>query len=101
MAKKRICIDPGHQASKTSGGDPGAVSGSYYESVAALAIAKKTRKKLAAAGYEVIMTRTGGDKDLTLAERVKKSNQAGCELYISIHLNSATNSSANGTETAG
>lgn len=101
MAEKtvRICIDPGHTWAEDTGGDPGACNGKYYESVAALEIAKKVKSKLKAKGYEVKMTRSGGDKDLTLAQRCNISNKFNADLFISIHLNAATNKSASGVET--
>lgn len=95
----RVCIDPGHCYAAKTGGDPGAVNGNHYEAVAALAIAKKVRKKLEAAGYQVKMTRTGGDPDLTLAKRCNISNAFGADIFVSIHLNAATNKNANGVET--
>ena len=99
MAEKkyRICIDAGHQGAG-NGYDPGAVNGKYYEAVAALAIAKKVGAKLKAKGYEVKYTRTG-DKKLTLGERCKISNNFDADIFVSIHLNAATNKSASGIET--
>lgn len=97
MAHK-IVIDAGHGWAKDTGGDPGAVNGKYYESVATLAIAKKLKTRLVENGYKVKMTRTGGDKDLSLAERCKIANDWNCDLFISIHLNAAANKTANGVE---
>ena len=95
----RVCIDPGHNYSAKTGGDPGAVNGTHYEAVANLAIAKKVKKLLEAKGYKVKMTRTGGDKNLTLAERCRISNSFDADIFVSIHLNSATSKTANGIET--
>lgn len=87
-----ICLDPGH------GGDPGAVNGSKYESIAALAIAKKVGSILKEKGYTVIYTRTK-DRSVTLAERCRYANSKGADIFVSIHLNAATNKEAHGVET--
>lgn len=94
----KIVIDAGHGWAKDTGGDPGAVNGTYYESVATLAIAKKLKTRLVENGYKVKMTRTGGDKDLSLAERCKIANDWDADCFISIHLNAAANKTANGVE---
>lgn len=95
----KIVIDAGHGWAKDTGGDPGAVNGKYYESVATLAIAKKLKTRLVENGYKVKMTRTGGDKDLSLAERCKIANDWDADCFISIHLNAAANKDAKGAET--
>ena len=87
-----ICLDAGH------GGEPGAVNGSKYESVATLDIAFKVGAELENKGYEVVYTRTN-DKHITLGERCAISNNKGANAFVSIHLNSATNRDAHGIET--
>lgn len=87
-----ICLDAGH------GGEPGAINGSKYESVATLDIAFKVGAELENKGYEVVYTRTN-DKHITLGERCAISNNKGANAFISIHLNSATNRDAHGIET--
>lgn len=93
----RVCVDAGHEGGK-AGFDPGAVNGSKKEAVAALAIAKKVGCKLTEKGYLVRFTRTK-DQDMTLAERCRISNSFDADIFVSIHLNSATNKSASGVET--
>ena len=93
MTEKLIVIDPGH-----GGGDPGAVNGSKHEKDATLAIAKKVACKLIEAGYRVALTRST-DRELTLAERCRFSNEKGADAFISIHLNAASNKTAEGLET--
>ena len=93
MSEKIICIDAGH-----GGDDPGAVNGKRYEKTAALAIAKKVAARLIADGYKVVFTR-GLDKNLSLAERCRISNDREADAFISIHLNAATNKKASGIET--
>ena len=87
-----ICLDAGH------GGEPGAVNGSKYESVATLDIVFKVGAELENKGYEVVYTRTN-DKHITLGERCAISNNKGANAFVSIHLNSATNRDAHGIET--
>ena len=87
-----ICLDAGH------GGEPGAVNGSKYESVATLDIAFKVGAELERKGYEVVYTRTT-DKHITLAERCAISNNNGANAFVSIHLNASTNRNAHGIET--
>ena len=89
--KRVIVLDPGH-----GGQDPGAVSRSgHYEKNITLAMAKETRDLLQKAGYKVVLTR---DKDIfiPLRTRIKKAHQANADLFISIHADSAKNSSAKG-----
>lgn len=89
--KKIIVLDPGH-----GGKDPGAISKSgKYEKNLTLAMAKETKPLLEAAGYKVVLTR---DKDIALAlrRRVEIAHEADADLFISIHADSAKNSSARG-----
>ena len=87
---KIVCIDAGH-----GGKDPGAVSGGVQEKDIALAVALKIGALLT--GYEVVYTR---DEDVYvgLAERALIANQAQAGLFVSVHCNSAANTSANGME---
>lgn len=89
----KVCIDAGH-----GGHDPGAVNGSKHEAVAALAIAKKVGAQLKAKGVTVKYTRSS-DKYVTLSDRCRISNEFGADAFVSIHLNSATNTDATGIET--
>lgn len=91
--KLTIVCDQGH-----GGADSGATNKGLYEKAATLAIGKILRDKLKALGHNVIMTREE-DKFVTLANRCKISNQANAQLFISIHLNSAENKTAQGIET--
>lgn len=91
----KVVLDPGH-----GGKDPGCVYKNYYEKDVTLAIAKKLGE-IMKANYpevEVIYTRTG-DKYVELAERGRIANRANADLFISIHVNSATNAAARGTST--
>lgn len=86
-----MMLDPGH-----GGKDPGAISkNGHYEKDLTLKMAKETRTLLEKAGYKVVMTR---DRDIyiSLRGRVKKAHDAKADLFISIHADSSTNSSAKG-----
>ena len=98
--KNKIAIDPGHGAhhDENSQIDPGAVNGTDYEKDIALSISNKVTSVLKEKGYIVVQTRTGdvegaGEK---LQWRVTKAE--GNDIFVSIHLNSNANSSANGFE---
>ncbi|MBQ4472009.1 MAG: N-acetylmuramoyl-L-alanine amidase [Alphaproteobacteria bacterium] len=89
--KKIVMLDPGH-----GGQDPGAISRSgKYEKTLTLNMAKETKTLLEKAGYKVVMTR---DRDVyvTLRGRIEKAHKANADLFISIHADSASSSSAKG-----
>ncbi|SOB90859.1 N-acetylmuramoyl-L-alanine amidase [Ureibacillus xyleni] len=88
-----IVLDPGH-----GGKDPGASKSGAVEKKIVLEVAKKVQQKLEAAGAIVHMTRVS-DTFPTLDDRVVFSEDKFAEIFVSIHVNSATNTSANGTET--
>jgi len=98
----KICIDPGH-----GGSDSGACGNGLRECDIALIVSRKVKNYLAAVGYEVIMTRTG-DTDVygvdasatqELQARCNISDNAGADIFLSIHCNAATAPEALGTET--
>lgn len=91
MKKHIVMLDPGH-----GGKDPGAISKSgHYEKDLTLKMGRETRKLLEKAGYKVAMTRDS-DVYISLRGRVKKAHQAQADLFISLHADSSTNSSAKG-----
>ena len=86
-------LDFGH-----GGKDPGAIGPTNLkESDVALKIGMIIKENLENALEKVITTRED-DKYYSLDYRTKKANNANCDYFISIHLNSATNSSAKGCE---
>lgn len=95
-AKKIIMLDAGH-----GGSDPGALGTlngrTIREKDLTLTLAYKVKGILESNGYKVSMTRTG-DTLPTLAERPQMANNKNCALFVSIHINSATNEDAKGTE---
>lgn len=88
-----IVIDPGH-----GGKDPGATSQSAVEKAIVLKVANIVKQKLQADGAKVVMTRTG-DTYPTLQDRVSITKSNFGEVFVSIHVNAASSSSAKGTET--
>lgn len=95
----KICIDPGHTQAVGTTGDPGAVNGERWESVAALEISKLLGAEFESHGHKVAYTRLGGEPGLTLKERCSISNEFKANIFISIHLNSADSKRAQGIET--
>lgn len=89
-----VVIDAGH-----GGTDPGAVSrdGKNYEKTFTLDIAQKLSDKIKAEcpGVKVILTRDK-DKSVALNDRAAIANKAGADLFISIHINSASSTTPNG-----
>ena len=89
----KVFIDPGH-----GGVDNGAVQNGVLEDEINLQISKKIEAKLKAKGVEVKMSRND-DTYLSLTERTRMANNIGSDIFVSIHQNSATSSSAKGIET--
>lgn len=88
-----VVIDCGH-----GGSDSGAVgvSNGLFESYAVLDIGLIVRDILRT-HFDVIMTRET-DEFVSLPERCRIANDADAAIFISLHLNSATNSDASGVE---
>ena len=89
--KYTIVVDPGH-----GGHDSGARGNGYNEKDIALQVATRLANNLRQ-DYNVIMTRDS-DFFVPLDTRAKIGNDANADFFISIHLNSSSSSSANGTE---
>ncbi|MBN2498666.1 MAG: N-acetylmuramoyl-L-alanine amidase [Deltaproteobacteria bacterium] len=90
-----VVIDPGH-----GGSERGArgVSGTREKDLV-LAISKNIREALRAIPeIRVLMTREG-DEDVGLWQRVEIANQAGAQLFISVHANAFVKPSLGGVET--
>jgi N-acetylmuramoyl-L-alanine amidase len=97
LTGRKVVIDPGH-----GGSDPGATGydgpGYPNEKDFTLAVGLKLRTLLQAAGCTVVMTRTT-DTDVGLYTRRDIVNAENPHASLCIHCNSATASSAQGTET--
>lgn len=92
-----IVIDPGH-----GGKDPGAVSkdGVLKEKDLTLKISNRIKRYLEKRlrGITVALTRTD-DRFLSLTERTTFANSLNADLFISVHCNSATDTTSKGIET--
>ena len=101
----KICIDPGHgMANRTPGVyDPGAThveNGVRFEEAdIALHYALALKDVLRARGIEVFMTRDDRTDMAPLRQRAAEAERAGCDLFLSLHLNDFESDQANGTET--
>lgn len=101
---KIICIDPGHGG--TDVGAIGHIGGKdVYEKNITLSIALPLRDMLTSAGAKVVMTRDT-DKDVygpwanadpELQARCDIANEAHADAFVSIHIDSFSNSSVDGT----
>ncbi len=89
-----VVIDPGHGGSNT--GAPGRAGA--FEKQVTLAIGRALRRRLAAEGIRVVMTRER-DTYLTLRERVRRANAEQPDLFISLHTNASPEHGRRGIET--
>lgn len=87
--KLLVCLDAGHGAD-----DCGATStdGTRLEKDDNLRLTLKVKEKLEKSGVEVVLTRED-DSDVTLKERCRLANKKRCDLFVSLHRNSAISGS--------
>ncbi len=94
LGLKTVCIDAGH-----GGNDPGAISKDKKtrEKNLTLDISRRVAEKIRSEypGVKVILTRNT-DVFVPLVERAQIANRANADLFISVHINSTTGTSANG-----
>ncbi|WP_368657991.1 cell wall-binding repeat-containing protein [Metabacillus halosaccharovorans] len=90
---KRIVIDAGHGDQ-----DSGAVGNGIQEKDVVLDVSKRLVNKLKNKDVVPYMTRSE-DNFLELEERVEYAKSKNADAFISVHANSFTSTSANGTET--
>ena len=93
LKNRIIVIDAGHGAH-----DPGAAKSKVTEKSINLKVAKLVEGKLKKAGANVLLTRST-DKFLSLEERTNFAKKHYAEAFVSIHVNSASATSAKGSET--
>lgn len=77
-----VCIDAGH-----GGVDGGSDRKGVLEKEVNLQIAERLKEKLEALGFEVYMIREDNDTFIDKQDRAAKANEAGVDVYISIHQN--------------
>ncbi len=89
-----VVIDAGH------GGDDQGARGptGLLEKNLALDLAKRVAERMRAQGLRVVMTRTD-DRFVALDERTRIANEAGGDLFLSIHANASSSRLARGIET--
>ncbi|MBK8231638.1 MAG: N-acetylmuramoyl-L-alanine amidase [Candidatus Eisenbacteria bacterium] len=91
--RRVIVIDPGH-----GGEDPGAVGGDLKEKDVAFDVASRMAAVLGAdSRLKVILTRED-DTRVPLRRRFRIAEEAGADLFVSIHLNASPNRTASGAE---
>jgi N-acetylmuramoyl-L-alanine amidase len=90
-----IALDAGHGG----GRDDGTTAAEHKEKVIALQITKRVRDALKAtlAGYDVVLTRED-DRELSLVERARIANKAGCKALVSVHINGSVEPVMHGIE---
>ncbi len=90
-----IVLDPGH-----GGADPGAIGRNLglFEKDVNMQVAECAGELLHSYGVTVLYTRYG-DQDVGLYERAGAANNAGADVFISIHMNANLSSSMGGTST--
>lgn len=100
----KICIDPGHGMSNRQIGvfDPGAThvenGFEFREATIALRYALSLKDVLRARQIDVFMTRDDDTDHTPVGSRAGMAKAAGCDAYISLHLNDFDDDSANGLE---
>ena len=93
----RIFINPGHDMDL----DPGACANGIREVDIALAIGEKVKKTMEVIGYPCQLLQSDNLNGETKGKPnvCATANNSGADIFVSIHCNSAGNSSAKGTET--
>jgi len=80
-----VVLDPGHGGAFPHDGAHGRAH--LVEKNVALAVALRTKEAMEQAGVTVVLTREN-DVDLPLSRRAQIANEAGADLFLSIHCNS-------------
>ncbi|WP_070000056.1 N-acetylmuramoyl-L-alanine amidase [Cellulosilyticum sp. I15G10I2] len=91
----KIMIDPGHRNNIL---DYGACGNGQKESYLALQISQKLKKELEKHHIICYMTRETEKQTISILERTTKTLNLKCDLFVSIHINSAANNNASGIE---
>jgi N-acetylmuramoyl-L-alanine amidase len=94
LAVHKVVIDAGHGGASTGTRTPQGM----LEKELTLDIADRLRGLLAKQSFQVVMTREA-DRDVSLRQRGALANQAGADIFVSIHLNWIVNRRSRGVET--
>lgn len=89
----KVAVDAGHGGEDRGARGPKGLS----EKEAALEIALDLKKALEGQGFQVLLTRAG-DTFVPLWNRARLANEAGADLFLSLHLNAARSRGARGSE---
>lgn len=111
--KKIVGIDPGHQSSGDSSTEPNGPGSSTYKAKVAggtrgvstgkpeykltLEVAKKLKTKLWDRGYQVVMTRTKNDVNISNKQRALLINESGADICVRIHADGGVSSARGAT----
>lgn len=90
---KRIVIDPGH-----GGGDRGGVVGDIAEADLMWDLARRIEGQMVATGMEALLTRGRGNCP-SESERAGFANEAGADLFLSLHVDASSSPLAQGVAT--
>ena len=96
----KLAVDAGH-----GGSDPGAGGNGLKEAAVTLALAQRlqywldldTKDTRGGGSWQLLMTRTS-DRFVSLAARANAANAFGAASFLSLHMNSFSSASANGSE---
>lgn len=93
----KIFINPGHDMDL----DPGACANNLREVDIALAVGEKLKKTMEVIGYPCQLLQSDNLNGETKGKPnvCATANNSGADIFVSIHCNSAANTSAKGTET--
>jgi N-acetylmuramoyl-L-alanine amidase len=100
----KFCIDPGHGMSNSQWGifDPGAVhienGFKFQEAAIALRYGLALKDAMRSRQAHVFMTRDDDNDHAPVGTRAKMAKDAGCDMFISVHLNDVEDDNANGLE---
>ena len=100
----KVCIDPGHGMSNRKQGifDPGAVhvenGFQHQEAIITLKYGLTLKDVLRARQVEVFMSRDDQQDHAPVTARAKNAKNAGCNVFVSLHMNDNEDDSANGLE---
>lgn len=111
--KKIVGIDPGHQSRGDSSTEPDGPGSTTYKAKVAggtrgvstntpeykltLAVAKKLKTELWDRGYQVVMTRTKNDVNISNKERAVLINESGADISVRIHADGGASSARGAT----